>query len=316
MGSPLHALVFPGQGSQSVGMGKALADAFPAARLAFEEADDALRFRLSALCFSGPEEAQRLTENTQPAILAVSVAAHRALAGEVALAPAFVAGHSLGEYSALVAAGSLAFPDALRAVRERGRAMQEAVPAGEGAMAALLGMEREAVEAVCRDAAPCGIVVPANYNSPGQVVIAGTRAGVDRALALFRERGGKKAVELPVSAPFHSPLMEPAARRMAEVLASLSVDTPKTVLINNADARTLDKGEEIVPSLVRQVTAPVRWEDSVLLMRERGVRAYIEVGPGRVLASLVKRIDRDAAAASFGEPGDLGGVAALLGGGS
>src|SRR5512138_2595946 len=265
-------------------MGKALADAFPAARLAFEEADDALRFRLSDLCFTGPEEAQRLTANTQPAILAVSVAAFRVLAGEIPLAPAFVAGHSLGEYSALVAAGSLAFADALRAVRERGRAMQAAVPPGDGAMAALLGLEREAVEELCREAASsgAGLVVPANYNSPGQIVIAGTRGGVGRAMALFRERGGKRALELPVSAPFHCALMEPAARRMEEVLREIRVDTLEIPLINNADARALTGAGEIVPSLVRQVVSPVRWDESVQLMSREGVTAYLELGPGRV----------------------------------
>ncbi len=391
-----YAFVFPGQGSQAVGMGKALAEAYPAARDAFAEADEALHLPISRLCFEGPEEELRLTENTQPAILAVSTAAHRALSAEIPhLAPAFVAGHSLGEYSALVAAGSLAFADALRAVRERGRAMQEAVPPGRGAMAALLGMARGRVEQICRDASASSadaasassadaasassadaasagsadaasagsadaastgstgspqagstsevlslskgspqagstsevlslskgspqagsrLVVPANYNSPGQVVIAGTREGVDRALALFRERGGKRAVELPVSAPFHTALMEPAARRMAEVLRDIRVDTPKIPLINNADARALVEKDQIVPSLVRQVVSPVRWEESVEAMSRAGVTAYLELGPGRVLAGLIGRIDQGAAAASFAEPADLTYALSLIGG--
>jgi [acyl-carrier-protein] S-malonyltransferase len=312
------ALVFPGQGSQSVGMGKALAESYPAAREAFAEADEALRFPLSRLCFEGSEEDLRLTENTQPAILAVSVAAYRALAAQIShLAPAFMAGHSLGEYSALVASGSLAFADALRAVRERGLAMQAAVPHGAGAMAALLGMARSRVEQICQEASAGsgGLVVPANYNAPGQVVIASARAGVDRALALFRERGGKRALELPVSAPFHTALMEPAARRMAEVLRDIRVDTPKTPLINNADARVLAGREEIVPSLVRGVVSPVRWEESVEAMARAGVTAYIELGPGRVLAGLARRICHGAAAASFGEPADLPAVMSIIGGG-
>jgi [acyl-carrier-protein] S-malonyltransferase len=309
-----YALIFPGQGSQAVGMGKGLAEAFPAARAAFEEADEALGFSLSRLCFLGPEEAQRLTENTQPAILAVSVAAFRALSAEAPLAPAFVAGHSLGEYSALVAAGSLAFADALRAVRERGRAMQEAVPAGEGAMAALLGSDREQVEQICREASASGLVVPANYNSPGQIVIAGAKAGVARAMALFKDRGGKRALELPVSAPFHCALMEPAARRMEKLLRDIRVDTPKTPLINNADALALTGSGEIVPSLVRQVTSPVRWEESVRLMARGGVKAFLELGPGGVLAGLVRRIDKEAVAHSFGEPADLPAALSLIGG--
>ena len=307
------ALVFPGQGSQYVGMGKDLALWSEAARDTFLEADEALGFGLGRLCFEGPEEDLRLTENTQPAILTTSVAAWRALGAEVDLAPACVAGHSLGEYSALVAAGSIGFTDAVKAVRERGRAMQEAVPAGEGAMAALLGMDRDQVidicDALCSDSV---VVAAANYNAPGQIVIAGHRAGVLGAIDLFKERGGRRAVELPVSAPFHCALMEPAARRMEKVLRDIRIDSPKTVLINNAEAVAIKEGTQVAPSLVRQVTSPVLWEDSVNAMVERGVTAFLELGPGKVLAGLIKRIDKQPAAVSFGAPEDLGSVVEFL----
>ncbi len=266
-----HALVFPGQGSQYVGMGKDLALWSAAARDTFLEADEALGFGIGRLCFEGPEEDLRLTENTQPAILTASVAAWRALGSEVDLAPACVAGHSLGEYSALVAAGSIDFSDAVKVVKERGRAMQEAVPAGEGAMAALLGMDRDQIIDICDTASSASVVVTAaNYNAPGQVVIAGHRAGVLDAIDLYKERGGRRAVELPVSAPFHCTLMEPAARRMEEVLRDIRIDSPKTVLINNAEAMAVEDETLVAPSLVRQVTSPVLWEDSVKVMVERG----------------------------------------------
>jgi len=308
-----YALVFPGQGSQHVGMGKDLAQWSNTARETFLEADDALGFGLTQLCFEGPEEDLRLTENTQPAILTASVAAFRALGTEVDLKPAFVAGHSLGEYSALVAAGSIAFPDAVKVVRERGRAMQRAVSAGEGAMAALLGMEREQVIDICDTvSSKSTLVAAANYNAPGQVVIAGHKDGVRQAIELYRERGGKRAVELPVSAPFHCALMEPAARRMEEVLRDIRIDSPNTVLINNAEAMAIREGSSVAPSLVRQVTSPVLWEDSVKVMMEQGVKAFIEVGPGKVLAGLIKRIDKGAAAASFGAPDDLKAVTHCL----
>lgn len=311
-----YALVFPGQGSQYVGMGKELAQWSKAAGDTFAEADEALGFDLSRLCFAGPEEDLRLTENTQPAILTASVAAWRALGSEVDLEPACVAGHSLGEYSALVAAGSIAFSDAVMVVRERGRAMQEAVPADEGAMAALLGMGREEIIDICDTISSESMVVAAaNYNAPGQIVIAGHRAGVLGAIDLYKERGGKRAVQLPVSAPFHCGLMEPAARRMEEVLRDIRIDSPKTVLINNAEAVAVDEGSLVAPSLVRQVTSPVLWEDSVNVMTERGVTAFIELGPGKVLAGLIKRIDKQAAALSFGGPGDLGPVSQCLEGG-
>jgi [acyl-carrier-protein] S-malonyltransferase len=309
-----YALVFPGQGSQFVGMGRALSQWSEVARQTFEEADEALRFSLSALCFDGPEEDLKLTENTQPAILTTSVAALRALSAEVELNPAFVAGHSLGEYSALVAAGSIPFAEALVAVRERGLAMQAAVPAGEGAMAALLGMDREDILGLCREAsADGGVVAAANFNAPGQIVIAGSRKNVLAAIELYKEKGGRRAVELPVSAPFHCSLMEPAARRMEEVLGDIHIDSPKTVLINNAKASPLTEAGQIAGSLISQVTSPVLWDDSVRVMISGGVTSFLEVGPGKVLTGLTKRIDKQAAARSFGTPEELEGAVALLG---
>jgi [acyl-carrier-protein] S-malonyltransferase len=307
------ALVFPGQGSQFVGMGKSLAEWSAAAREAFQEADDALGEHLSTLCFEGPEEDLKLTENTQPAILATSVAALRALADQVEMTPAFVAGHSLGEYSALVAAGSISYADALRSVRARGRAMQEAVPAGEGAMAALLNMDREVIEEICREATDdSGLVSPANFNSPGQIVIAGNTANVKRAMELFGERGGRRAVELPVSAPFHCALMQPAASRMEEVLAVIQIDNLKTVLVNNADASPITDGDAVAPSLVRQVTSPVLWEGSVRHMIAQGTSFFLEVGPGKVLAGLGRRIDRESASAVFGTAEDFDAAASFI----
>ncbi len=311
-----YALIFPGQGSQHVGMGKELYQFSEAAREIFLEADKALGFDLSGLCFQGPEEDLRLTENTQPAILTVSVAAWRSLSSELDLAPECVAGHSLGEYTALVAAGSMDFSDAVVAVRERGRAMQEAVPAGEGAMAALLGMDREKITDICETVSSHStLVTAANYNAPGQIVIAGHRTGVLAAIDLYKERGGKRAVELPVSAPFHCPLMEPAARRMEDVLQDIRIDRPNTVLINNAEATAVEDSAQVIPSLVRQVTSPVLWEDSVTNMVQRGVTAFIELGPGKVLAGLVKRIDKIVTAVSYGTPDDLQPVIQCLEGG-
>ena len=307
------AFVFPGQGSQFVGMGRDMAEWSSAARETFEEADDSLGFSISGICFEGPEEVLRLTENTQPAILATSVAAHRSFLSHVDAVPLFVAGHSLGEYSALVAAGSIGFADALRVVRERGRAMQEAVPPGRGAMAALMGMEREEILSICvKASSDGGVVSPANFNAPGQVVIAGFRENVLGAIEIFRERGGRKAVELPVSAPFHCALMEPAARRMEDILGDIHVDSPKTVLINNAGAVSVSMASQVVPSLVSQVTSPVLWTDSIKGMAEKGVDAYLELGPGKVLAGLIKRIDGNAAVSSFGAPGDLDAAIAIL----
>jgi [acyl-carrier-protein] S-malonyltransferase len=294
-------------------MGKDLVKWSGPAKQTFEEADDTLKSGLSTLCFEGPEEELKLTANTQPAILATSVAAFRALDSVVELSPSWVAGHSLGEYSALVAAGSISLADALWAVRERGKAMQEAVPQDEGAMAALIGMSGEEIESICSEISDdSGIVSPANYNSPGQIVIAGHRERVKRAMDMFRERGGKMAVELPVSAPFHCALMEPAARRMDHVLKDIVIDSPNTVLINNAEAHPLTTAGQIAPSLVRQVTSPVLWESSVRYMVGEGASAFIEIGPGKVLTGLIKRIDRGAKSAIFGSPEDLDAAVDLV----
>jgi [acyl-carrier-protein] S-malonyltransferase len=262
----------------------------------------------------GSQYLGKLTEITQPAILTVSIAALRVLTSRLdAAVPEYVAGHSLGEYSALVAAECISFTDAVRIVRERGRAMQKAVPAGQGSMAALLGVDREAVVSICEEASfPDSPVSPANFNAPGQIVIAGSRESVLKAVDIFRQRGGRKAVELPVSAPFHCPLMRPAALRMEEVLKDIRIDSPKTVLINNAEAVFLSEAGQIVPSLVAQVTSPVLWEDSVRAMIDKGVRTFIEVGPGKVLAGLIKRIDGNVSAYSFGLPEDFDAIAASL----
>jgi len=284
------AFCFPGQGSQAVGMGRAFYEASPAARAAFEEAGDALGFDVAKLCFEGPEADLQLTANTQPAILAVSVAGARLLE-ERGVRPALAAGHSLGEYSALVVAGALGFADALRAVRRRGEFMQEAVPVGTGAMAAILGVELAAVEAICREAAEGEVLDVANVNSPVQVVVAGHRGAVERAVALAASRGGKRSVLLPVSAPFHCRLMRPAAERLGEVLARLAVAAPRVPVVRNVDAGLTTVADDVRPFLVRQVTSPVRWTDCVARMAREGSRTFLEVGPGRVLTGLLKRID-------------------------
>lgn len=285
------ALVFPGQGSQAVGMGKELADAHPEAQDVFARADGALGGGLSTLCFDGPEAALRLTANTQPAILATSIAClevlRKALPG---LAPRLVAGHSLGEYSALVAAGSMTLEDAVRTVRARGTFMQEAVPEGMGAMAALLGMERDAVPALLAEAAGGEVLEAANFNGPGQVVIAGAAGAVGRAIELAKGRGAKKAVALPVSAPFHCSLMAPAAARLAPVLGALDLHEAAVPVVRNVDAREVRAPDELREGLARQVASAVLWEDSVMRMWEAGIRTFVEIGPGRVLSGLVKRI--------------------------
>ena len=293
------AFVFPGQGSQSAGMGKDLADSFPVAKQAFAEANDAVGFDLAKLCFEGPDDALKLTANTQPAILAVSVAALRVLQAETGLRPAFAAGHSLGEYSALVCAGALSFADALRTVRQRGSFMQEAVPVGTGAMAAMLGIERGELEAICADAAQGEVVSPANFNSPGQIVIAGHAGAVARAIELAKERGFRKAMPLPVSAPFHCALMKPAAERLAGVLAGVAINDPAVPVVSNVEATPNCEGKRISALLVEQVCAPVRWEESVQAMAGLGVTRFIEIGPGKVLSGLVKRIVKDVDVASF-----------------
>ncbi|MGD8375878.1 MAG: ACP S-malonyltransferase [Acidobacteriota bacterium] len=293
--------LFPGQGSQHPGMGLELARAFPEARSVFEEADRALEFDLSRRCFEGPEEELRLTAITQPAILTVSVAAWRVLAAR-GLEPALVAGHSLGEYAANVAAGSLAFADAVRTVHLRGRWMQEAVPEGEGAMAALLGLDPDATGIVCEEAAAGEVVSPANFNAPGQIVIAGHAAAVERAMALALDRGASRAVPLPVSAPFHCALMRPAEEKLAAHLSGLRFGDPSCPIITNVDAAPTTGAEALRRALMRQVTAPVRWDESMAGLAGRGIRRALEVGPGKVLTGLLRRIDRSIRCLPVGDP--------------
>jgi [acyl-carrier-protein] S-malonyltransferase len=285
------AFLFPGQASQYPGMGRELAANHPAARSVFDEADKALGFSVSDLCFDGSEEALKLTANTQPAILTVSVAAYRVLA-ESGVQPAYVAGHSLGEFSALVAAGGLEFADAVRLVRRRGEYMQSAVPEGVGAMAAILGLAPAQVAGICRQAADGQIVAAANLNSPEQTVISGHAEAVKRAVELASAGGAKRAVMLPVSAPFHSSLMKPAAERLEVDLQATAFHTLRVPLVNNADAELTTSGDEAREALVRQVTLPVRWEESVRELIDQGVNTFVEVGPGRVLTGLLRQIDR------------------------
>ena len=285
------ALLFPGQGSQAVGMGKDLADRYPLAKQTFEEADAALGTKLSQICFGGPEDQLRLTENTQPAILAVSVAAWRVLS-EKGIKPAFVAGHSLGEYSAHVAAGTLNFTDAVRAVRNRGKYMQEAVPVGSGAMAAIVGMGLDAITTLCADAAQGDVCEPANINSPDQIVISGNAAAIERAVKLAEERGAKRAKMLPVSAPFHCSLMNPAQERLAADLNGLNFAAPQVPVIANVYAKPVEDAVSSREALIRQVTGSVKWSESIQLLISRGVQTFVEVGPGKVLSGLMRQIDR------------------------
>jgi [acyl-carrier-protein] S-malonyltransferase len=285
------AFVFPGQASQYPGMGKELAGAYPAARQVFDAADNALGFSISKMCFEGSEEELKQTANTQPAILTCSVAVLRVLA-EKGIQPDFVAGHSLGEYSALVAAGSLNFADAVRLVRKRGTYMQEAVPAGEGAMAAIMGLSPAVVAEVCRRAADDDVCSPANLNSPEQTVISGSAAAVKRAVEIASQMGAKRAVILPVSAPFHSTLMMPAQERLAKDLKDTKFSPLRIPLVTNVDADTITSGEEARDALVRQVSLPVRWEESVRHLIDEDVNTFVEVGPGRVLAGLLRQIER------------------------
>jgi [acyl-carrier-protein] S-malonyltransferase len=286
------AIVFPGQGSQAPGMGKDLAEKFAVARQVFEEADDALGFAISRLCFDGPEEELQLTENTQPAILTVSVAGFRAMQEQGIEAPAFVAGHSLGEYSALVVSGSVSLADAVRTVRARGRYMQEAVPVGTGAMAAVIGAEVVDIERICAEARQDQVCSIANFNAPNQTVIAGNTEAVDRAVELL-SGVARKVVKLKVSAPFHCALMKPAQDRLAPDLAALNFSRPAMPVVTNVDARATTAPDELRDALVRQVSAPVRWVESMQLLMSHGVDTFVEAGPGKVLSGLMRQISRD-----------------------
>jgi len=298
------AFLFPGQGSQSVGMGKELASNYSVARQTFEEADEALGYKLSELCFEGPEEKLKLTEITQPAILTASVAAWRVLE-EKGLKPDYVAGHSLGEYSAHVAAGTLGFADAVRTVRNRGKYMQEAVPVGVGAMAAILGMPLLRVTEIAQEAAQGEVCQAANINSPEQIVISGSAGAVARAVQLATERGAKKAVSLPVSAPFHCALMQPAQDRLSADLRELSFHNPSCLVICNVDAVSVTSAEPARDALIRQVTGAVRWEESVRSLIEMGANFFIEVGPGKVLWGLMRQIDRSKTCSNVSDEASL-----------
>ena len=308
----MRAFVFPGQGAQVIGMGRDLAEAYPAARAVFDEVDAALGENLSDLIWNGDIETLTLTQNAQPALMATSMAAFRALEAEgfgIADA-AFVAGHSLGEYSALCAAGSLSLSDTARLLRLRGAAMQAAVPVGQGAMAAILGLDFEVVAAIARDAAENEVCQAANDNDPAQVVISGHKAAVERAATLAKERGAKRALMLPVSAPFHSALMEPAARAMAEALAETAIAAPAVPLVANVRAAAVTDPEEIRALLVEQVTGSVRWRESIAFLSAAGVTEYWEIGAGKALLGMIKRIDKDAVARNIATPAD---IAALKG---
>jgi [acyl-carrier-protein] S-malonyltransferase len=313
-----RSFVFPGQGSQAVGMGRALSEAFGAARETFQEIDDALSQKLTRLMFEGPESDLTLTENTQPALMAVSLAVMRVLEREggfkAADKLAFVAGHSLGEYSALAAAGALGLAEAARLLKRRGQAMQKAVPVGEGAMAALLGVDLPAAQEIAAAAAKDSgeVCATANDNAPGQVVLSGSKKAIDRAIVIAPEKGAKRAIPLSVSAPFHCPLMQPAADEMAEALAKAKIAAPAVPLIANVTARHVSDPETIRGLLVKQVTGMVRWRESVTYMKEQGVGKITEIGAGKVLAGLVKRIDKEIEASSVGEPGDIEALLKVL----
>lgn len=306
------AFIFPGQGSQAVGMGKELAEKYPIARQTFEEADEALGYKLSEVCFNGPEDQLRLTEVTQPAILTVSIAALRSLEGRVPK-PSFVAGHSLGEYSAHVASGTMTFADAVRTVRNRGKYMQEAVPVGVGSMAAILGMEFEKVTAVCQDAAHGEVCSPANINSPEQIVISGNTAAVERGTRLANERGAKRAKLLPVSAPFHCSLMKPAQDRLQPDLNALKMQKPVYPVVCNVEASFVTDELRSRETLVAQVTGAVKWGQSMRLLIGNGVQTMIEIGPGKVLCGLMRQIDRSVTCLNVGDEASLSKTLSHLG---
>jgi [acyl-carrier-protein] S-malonyltransferase len=311
-----RAFVFPGQGSQAVGMGRDLAEAFPTARSVFEEIDDALSQRLSKLMFEGPESDLTLTANAQPALMAVSVATLRVLEMDakvdLAKAAKFVAGHSLGEYSALAAAGAFGLADTARLLRQRGEAMQKAVPVGEGAMAALLGLDLPAAQEVAKEAAQGDVCSAANDNAPGQVVVSGARAAIERALEIAKAKGARRAVLLPVSAPFHCALMQPAADVMRDALGRVNLAPPRVPLIANVTAKAENDPETIRGLLVQQVTAMVRWRESVLYLKEQGVATLVEIGAGKVLTGLAKRIDPDVSGVAINGPADIENFAKTL----
>ncbi len=311
------AFTFPGQGSQAVGMGKALADAFPEARAVFQEVDDALEQSLSTVMWEGPEDALTLTANAQPALMAVSLAATRVLQArglDMKATVSFVAGHSLGEYSALAAAGSLSIADAARLLRIRGQAMQEAVPVGQGAMAALLGLDMDAAREVALEAAQGDVCQAANDNAPGQVVISGHKAAVERALEIAKTKGARRAILLPVSAPFHCSLMAPAAEAMSEALAGIALTAPVVPLVCNVLARPIEDPADIRQRLIEQVTGTVRWRESITWLSENGVTTVVEIGAGKVLSGMVRRIARDLEAVAVNGPDDIDAVMQKIGG--
>ena len=299
------AFVFPGQGAQAVGMGKDLYDNFAEAKEVFAQADDALGYKISSLCFEGPEGELNLTANTQPAILTASVAALNVLKSRLDIEPCCLAGHSLGEYSALVAGQAIAFADAVQAVHKRGQFMQEAVSAGQGAMAAIMGLERNQLEELCRKAADGEVLTPANFNCPGQTVISGHAGAVKRAIPLAKEMGARRAIQLNVSGPFHSRLMEPAGKRLEEVLEGITISPLQYPVVTNVEAEENRDAGRVTSLLVQQVSSPVLWEDSVNAMLKNGVDTFIEIGPGKVLTGLIKRVDKSVTLLNIEDRGSL-----------